>query len=65
VVLPIGNDSQKTSDSLPITITMTKLSYDDGVTWSTVVLTDGLWLEVRRGYLTGKASQDIADRVAF
>lgn len=34
---------------------MTTLSYDDGVVRSSVVLYDGLWLEIRRGDLTGPA----------
>jgi hypothetical protein len=34
---------------------MTKLSYDDGVVRSAVTLYDGLWIEIRRGDLTGKA----------
>ena len=40
---------------------MTKLSYDDGVTWSTVVLIDGLWMEVRRGSLTGAALRSASE----
>jgi hypothetical protein len=34
---------------------MSKLSYDDGVVRSSVVLYDGLWIEIRCGDLTGKA----------